>query len=173
MRRFHSHGDGNFTRDDFAEIGEAVVLEAGVLVWHPETIRLGNNVYVGHRALLKGHPQGTMQIGDDCWIGQEVFFHSAGGITIGCRVGVGPRVMVLTSTHIEEGRERAILDAPLKFAPVTIEDDADLGIGAILLPGVTIGRGAQIGAGAVITKDVAAYAVVAGNPAKVIRFRPE
>ena len=81
--------------------------------------------------------------------------------------------MVLTSTHIEEGRERAILDAPLKFAPVTIEDDADLGIGAILLPGVTIGRGAQIGAGAVVTKDVAPYAVVAGNPAKVIRFRPE
>jgi acetyltransferase-like isoleucine patch superfamily enzyme len=55
---------------------------------------------------------------------------------------------------------------------VVIEDDADLGVGAIVLPGVRIGRGAQVGAGAVVTKDVPDYAVVAGVPARVVRERP-
>ena len=62
--------------------------------------------------------------------------------------------------------------APIDFAPVIIEDDADLGVGAIVLPGVRIGRGAQVGAGAVVTRDVPPYAVVAGNPARVLRERP-
>jgi acetyltransferase-like isoleucine patch superfamily enzyme len=173
MRRFQSHGNGSFTREQFAAIGLSVVLEAEVMVWHPETISLGENVYVGHRAMLKGHPKGLMQIGNDTWIGQEVFLHSAGGITIGNQVGIGPRVMVLTSTHDAPGRSRAILDAPLKFAPVTIQDEVDIGIAAIILPGINIGRGAQIGAGAVVTKDVPDYAVVAGNPAVLLKYRPE
>jgi acetyltransferase-like isoleucine patch superfamily enzyme len=81
-------------------------------------------------------------------------------------------VKILTSYHQEAGRDTPILFAPVTIAPVVIEDDADLGIGAIILPGVTIGRGAQIGAGAVVTRDVPAYHVAAGVPAKPIRERP-
>jgi maltose O-acetyltransferase len=55
---------------------------------------------------------------------------------------------------------------------VVIEDDGDLGIGAIVLPGVTIGRGAQIGAGAVVSRDIPAYSVAMGVPARVVRERP-
>ena len=65
-----------------------------------------------------------------------------------------------------------VLGAPLRFAPVVVEDDADLGVGAIVLPGVTIGRGAIIGAGAVVASDVPAYTVAAGVPARVQRERP-
>jgi acetyltransferase-like isoleucine patch superfamily enzyme len=65
------------------------------------------------------------------------------------------------------------LASPLEFAPIVVEDDSDIGVGAIILPGVRIGRGAQIGAGAVVTRDVPAYAVAAGNPARVLRMRPE
>lgn len=172
VRRFTSHGDGSFTREAFAAIGEHVVFEPGVRVFHPETIRLGDNVYVGHDAMLKGWHAGALTIGDDTWIGQGVFLHAAGGISIGARVGVGPFVRVLTSTHAEAGRAVPILDAPLELAPVRVEDEADLGLGAILLPGVTVGRGAQVGAGAVVTRDVPPYAVVAGNPARVLRCRP-
>ncbi len=171
MRRFRSHGDGTFTRADFRAIGEHVVFEAGVRVWHPETITLGENVYVGHDAMLKGYYKGTLSVGDDTWLGQGVFLHSAGQITIGRRVGVGPFVKMLTSFHGEAGRDVPILEAPLEFAPIVVEDDSDLGVGAILLPGVTVGRGAQVGAGAVVTKDVAPYAVVAGNPARLLRTR--
>ena len=55
--------------------------------------------------------------------------------------------------------------------PIVVGDDVWLGYGAIILPGVTIGDGAIIGAGTVVTKDVPPYAIVGGNPAKVIRFR--
>jgi len=61
----------------------------------------------------------------------------------------------------------------VEFAPVVIEDDCDIGVGAIVLPGVRIGRGAQIGAGAVVAEDVPPYSVAVGVPAKVTRQRPE
>lgn len=173
MRRFQSHGDGTFTREQFKSIGEHVIFEVGVRVWHPETISLGENVYVGHDAMLKGYYKGALTIGDDTWLGQGVFLHSAGEIHIGARVGMGPFVKILTSVHEEAGREVPILASPLRFAPVVVEDDADIGVGAILLPGVTVGQGAQVGAGAVVTRDVPAYAVVAGNPARILRMRPE
>ncbi len=143
------------------------------MVFHPENVHLGRNVYVGHRAILKGYYKNELRIGDETWIGQQCFFHSAGGIAIGARVGIGPGVRILTSQHREAGRQTPILFSPVDFAPVVIEDDADIGVGATILPGVRIGRGAQIGAGAVVSRDIPAYAVAAGVPAKVLRFRPE
>ena len=91
---------------------------------------------------------------------------------VGKRVGIGPGVKIITSMHEEAGRELPILDAPIAFQPVTIDDHADIGVGAIILPGVTVGRGAQVGAGAVVTRDVPPYSVVAGSPARVLRERP-
>ncbi|MFH1018979.1 MAG: acyltransferase [Pseudomonadota bacterium] len=172
MRKFQSHGDGTFKRSQFLSIGSHVVFEKGVRAWHPATISIGENVYVGHNAYLKSYHAGELKIGDDTWIGQDVFLHAAGGIFIGKRVGIGPRVLIFTSFHKESGRDRAILDSPLAFEPVHIGDDCDIGIGATVLPGIRIGKGAQIGAGAVVTKDVSPYSVVAGNPARVIKKRP-
>lgn len=170
---FRSQGDGSFQPEDFRALGANVIFEAGVLVFHPETISLGKNIYLGHRTILKGYHLNELVIGDDVWIGQNCFFHSAGGIRIGARVGIGPNVSILTSSHREEGRQIPILHSDLVLAPVVIEDDCDIGLGATLLPGITIGRGAQIGAGAVVTQDVPAYAVAAGVPARVLRERPE
>jgi len=110
-------------------------------------------------------------IGRGSWIGQQCFLHSAGGITIGARVGVGPGVRILTSSHALEGDEAVIMDAPLKFAPVRIGDGADIGVSAVILPGVTIGEGAQIGAGAVVDGDIPPFAVALGVPARVTRLR--
>ena len=167
-----SHGSGEFTPDQLALCGVGCVFEPGVLVFHPENIRVGERVYVGHQAILKGYYRSSMEIGDGTWIGQQCFFHSAGGLRIGRNVGVGPGVRILTSHHTEAGRDTPILHSPLAFAEVVIEDDADIGVGAVILPGVTIGRGAQIGAGAVVTTDVPPYAVAAGVPARVTRQRP-
>lgn len=173
MRRFKSHGDGRFARADLRAFGEHVVIEDGVRIWHPDNVVLGDNVYLGHDAMLKGYHRGLLTIGDDCWIGQGVFMHAAGGITIGRAVGVGPFVRMLTSTHVEAGRETPIMQTPLTFAPIVIGEGSDIGVGAIILPGVTIGRGVQVGAGAVVTRDLPDYAVAAGNPARVLRLRPE
>jgi acetyltransferase-like isoleucine patch superfamily enzyme len=169
---FRSHGDGSFQPGDFRALGANVVFEAGVLVFHAANISLGANIYIGHRTILKGYHLNELVVGDDVWIGQNGFFHSAGGIRIGSRVGIGPTVSILTSTHREEGRHVPILHSDIEFAPVVIEDDCDIGVGAIILPGVTIGRGAQIGAGAVVSRDIPAYAVAAGVPARILRERP-
>lgn len=173
MTRTHrSHGTGSFAPEQFRAIGADCVFEPGVMVFHPENISLGHNVYVGHYAILKGYYRNEMRIGDQTWIGQQCFFHAAGGLTIGAQVGIGPGVKIITSVHEEAGRDRSILFSPIEMAPVVIEDDADIGVNAVILPGVTVGRGAIVGAGAVVTSDVPPYAVVAGVPAKVLRFRP-
>jgi acetyltransferase-like isoleucine patch superfamily enzyme len=167
-----SHGSGAFHPQDLARVGRDVCFEAGVLVFHPENIEIGDDVYVGHQAILKGYHRNKLVIGDRCWIGQQCFLHAAGGIVIGVRCGLGPGVRILTSTHeLPADRATPIMDGPLSFAPVVLEDGCDLGISAVVLPGVTIGRGAQIGAGAVVTRDVPAGAIVAGVPARVIGQR--
>lgn len=168
-----THGTGHFLRSDLASCGTGCVFEEGCLVFHPENVHIGNDVYLGHFAIVKGYFKNALRIGDGTWIGQGAFLHGAGGLTIGANVGVGPGVHIITSAHSEAGRSTPILHSPIDFAPVFIDDDADIGVGAIILPGTRVGRGAQVGAGAVVTHDVAAYDIVAGNPARVLRKRPE
>lgn len=168
-----SHGTGKFKRKDFAKIGKNVVIEKGVLVFHPENVEIGNNIYIGHSTILKGYyNKNRMIIKDGVWIGQQCFFHSAGGIEIGKNVGIGPHVIILTSYHDIDGDiEVPIIHRNIKFKKVIIEDGCDIGAGAIILPGAIIGKGAQIGAGAVVSKNVKSYSVVAGVPAKILRYR--
>lgn len=166
-----SHGTGHVDRGAFAHLGSGVVIEEGVRVFHPENIRIGDRVYIGHEAILKGYYKGVLVIGGDSWIGQRCFFHSAGNITIGREVGIAPEVKILTSVHDFDSQRRPVMSYPLRFAAVTVHDGVDVGIGSIILPGVTIGEGAVIGAGAVVTHDVPAYEVWAGVPAVKLRDR--
>jgi acetyltransferase-like isoleucine patch superfamily enzyme len=151
-----------------------VVIEPGALIFHPENVLLDEDVYVGHYAILKGYYKNRLVVGAGTWIGQAAFLHAAGGITIGRRVGIGPHACILTSAHELPPRAQAkpaILDEALAFAPVVLEEGCDIGVGAIILPGVTVGAGAQVGAGAVVTSDVAPWTVVAGNPARLLKSR--
>jgi len=168
-----SHGSGEFDPFQIAKLGQGVIFEPGILVFHPENIEIQDNVYIGHYTILKGYYQNKMTIGSGTWIGQQCFFHSAGGIEIGQDVGIGPGVKILTSSHKLDKLQVPILHSPVQFAPVWIRDNSDIGVGAIILPGVTIGVGAQIGAGSVVTKSVDDYAVVAGVPARVLYYRKE
>ncbi len=166
-----SHGTGDFKLEDFRRLGKNVVFEKGVLVFHPENIEIGDNVYIGHYTILKGYYKNLMVIGDYTWIGQQCFLHSAGGLKIGKAVGIGPRVTILTSQHEASDLDLPVYFTPLKFAEVVLEDGCDIGAGAIILPGVRIGKGAIVGAGAVVTCDVPPYEVWAGAPARKIRER--
>jgi maltose O-acetyltransferase len=88
-------------------------------------------------------------------------------ITIGDDVQIGPNVQLLTATHpLEPGPRRAKWESA---RPIAIGDNAWLGGGVIVLPGVTIGAGSVVGAGAVVTRDVPAGVVAVGNPARVVR----
>ncbi len=170
-KRYATHGTGKFQFSDFRKIGRHVVFEDGVLVFHPENITIGENVYIGHNTILKGYYKGEMFIGDHTWIGQGCFFHSAGDIIIGKAVGIGPMVKIITSVHEEGNPAAPVLFQDLIFRKVTIEDGSDIGIGSIILPGVTVGEGAIVAAGAVVTRDIPPHSVAAGVPAKIIRKR--
>lgn len=168
---YSTHGTGRFSPADFKKLGRNVVFEEGVLVFHPENIVIGDNVYIGHNTILKGYYKGEMAIGDHTWIGQGCFFHSAGDLTIGRAVGIGPMVKIITSTHHEGELAEPVLFQDVAFSRVVIGDGGDIGIGSVIMPGVTIGEGAIIGAGSVVVRDVEPYSVAAGVPAKIIRKR--
>lgn len=107
-----------------------------------------------------------LRIGRKCYIGSEALFDMAAPINIGDQVTFGPRVMVLT--HINVGYADHPLQSrfPAMTAPVTIRDGSFIGAGAILLPGVTVGRQAFVAAGAVVTADVVDGGLVMGVPAR-------
>lgn len=94
-----------------------------------------------------------------------------GNLTIGDRASLGPGVTVVTSSHPNRSRIRDV--APVARGPVVLEADVWIGAGAVLLPGVRIGRGAVVGANAVVTQDVEPLHVVAGQPARTVRVLPE
>jgi len=167
-----THGSGTVLPEELAICGADVVFEPGSLVFHPENIEIGDDVYIGHYAILKAYYKNKLIVGSKTWIGQQVFIHAAGGVEIGRGVGIGPGVKVITSSHaLPAGPDSPIMSGELKLARVHLDDGCDIGVGAIILPGVTVGKGAQIGAGSVVTRDVAPGAVVAGNPARLLRMR--
>lgn len=145
----------------------------------PEAIAIGAHTHV-RGELLTFWNAGKITIGEWCYIGEGTRIWSQSSIAIGNYVLIAHLVDIHdTNSHPLEWRERrldteAILSGsyrtPTKTisAPITIEDDAWIGFKATILKGVTIGRGAIVSAGAVVTKDVAAWTVVGGNPAKVI-----
>lgn len=170
-RLFHSHGDGKWNINQLGKIGENVIFEKNVYMFHPDHIEIGNNVYIGHGAYLKAYHKNKLAIGNNVWIGQEAFLHAGGSITIEDGVGIGPFVKILTLAHKEGEREIPVLYLEQEYASVYIEYGVDVGIGAVILPGVRIGRNSIVGAGAVITKNIPPFTVAAGVPAKVIRKR--
>jgi acetyltransferase-like isoleucine patch superfamily enzyme len=170
-KRFSSHGSGELVLADLGALGENVIFETGVLVFHARNISIGDNVYIGHNTILKAYHVNTLVIGNDTWIGQDCFFHSAGGIVIGNEVGIGPKVSILTSQHRPEEKHEPVLFSKLEFLPVVLEDGCDIGVNATILPGVTIGKGAIIAAGAVVNRSVPPYEVWGGVPAKKIADR--
>ncbi|MQS98513.1 sugar O-acetyltransferase [Lactobacillus halodurans] len=104
-----------------------------------------------------------INIGKNVFINHSLITIALGGITIEDNVQVAPGVTMLTANHDIEKMNI------LKTAPITIKEGAWIGAKAVLLPGVTIGKHAIVGAGSVVTKDVTEYTVVGGNPAKVIK----
>jgi acetyltransferase-like isoleucine patch superfamily enzyme len=88
-------------------------------------------------------------------------------LTIGDRVSIAPRVTIVTSSHPNHSRIAGV--APVQRGPVVIEADAWIGAGAVILPGVRIGRGAVVGALSVVTRDVPPLQIVAGVPALPVR----
>lgn len=153
-------------------IGDGSIIRAFAVIY--AGARLGANVQVGHGALIR---EGNV-IGDGASVGSYSVLEGA------CQVGAGARIhsrCFLESTTVGKdaflGPGVIVTDDPHPPCPkyvecgqgVTIEDRAKIGGGAVLLPGITIGVGALVGAGSVVTQDVPPGMVVAGNPATILK----
>jgi maltose O-acetyltransferase len=111
-----------------------------------------------------------IEIGDDSSLGVHCMIPY--DLKVGKDVMMGPYVIIIGENHDYYRRDIPMrLQGYKKFPPVRIEDDVWIGARVIILPGITIGKGAIIGAGSVVTKDIPPYAICAGNPARVIRLR--
>lgn len=130
--------------------------------------RIGRESGVDDQVLFTGNR--SIEAGDHVGFGKGCRIHAAGGIRIGTHVMIAPYVSLITSNH-RYVTQFARADNYDELKPIVIGDDVWIGERAIVLPGVTIGRGAIIGAGAVVARDVPDCAVVAGNPARVVKFR--
>jgi acetyltransferase-like isoleucine patch superfamily enzyme len=150
--------------------GNGLRIGPGVGLRHVETFEIGDGVVIGEQAVIHGRFDGACVIGDKVWIGAQAFL-DARDVVIGDNVGWGPGAKLLGSKHSGEPIDMPIIATDLLIAPVVIEADADIGVNAVVMPGVTVGRGAIVGAGAVVTKDVPAFSKVAGSPAQVIGYR--
>jgi acetyltransferase-like isoleucine patch superfamily enzyme len=151
-------------------LGQGVQIEPGVRFKHIETMEIGNRVFIGGGAYLQGRFDGRCFIGDSVWIGPHAYF-DARDLVLEDYVGWGPGAKVLGSEHTGVPLDRPIIQTDLRIQPVFVRRGADVGTGAILLPGVTIGEGAIVGAGSVVTHDVAPFSIVAGSPARFLRMR--
>ncbi|MEZ5317434.1 MAG: acyltransferase [Vicinamibacterales bacterium] len=118
------------------------------------------------------HTGWEVELGDDSSLG--VNCRVPYDLKVGRDVMMGPDVVIIGENH-----RWTDVTTPMRlqgfqaYRPVRIEDDVWIGARAIVLPGLTIGRGAIIGAGAVVTRDVPPFAICAGNPARIIRYRTD
>lgn len=140
------------------------------------------------------HSPQTMSFEGTVWIGRNAFFTAAGGsirvghhtafntgvhinasmggaIVIGKYCAIGPNVVMRTANHRFDDVSMLIQESGHEPADICIGDDVWIGANAVILGGTNIGKGAVIGAGAVVTKDIPSNAIAAGVPAKVLRYR--
>ena len=134
---------------------------------------LKKNITIGEKTLIQtGFRFGLKDkvvIGKECRINENVYIQSA---IIGDHVLLAPNVAILASSHIFSDKSTPIVfQGDTAIDPVIIEDDVWVGRNVIIMPGIHIGKGAIIGAGAVVTKNIPPDAIAGGVPAKILKYR--
>jgi galactoside O-acetyltransferase len=174
----YMHGDGPvdalMRRTIFAaaagDAGQGLQVASGVHFKHLDTFVVGDGVFIGAQTYLQGRFDGRCIIERNVWLGPGSYFDARDLVIEEC-VGWGPGAKVLGSAHTALPVDVPIIQTDLHIRPVRIGAWADIGVNAVILPGVTVGKGAIVGAGAVVNRDVPEFAVVAGVPARFIRWR--
>ncbi|HEY6402982.1 MAG TPA: DapH/DapD/GlmU-related protein [Blastocatellia bacterium] len=173
-------GDGDFDtlmrraiwRALARRVGHGLNVGSGVGFKHIETFEIGAGVFIGAQSYIQGRFNGRCVIGDHVWIGPQSYF-DARDLILEEYVGWGPGAKVLGSAHTGAPVDIPIIQTDLEIKPVKVEAWADIGVNAVILPGVTIGKGSIVGAGAVVTENVPPFAIVAGVPARLLRWRED
>lgn len=138
-----------------------------------EDIRLEKGAGLDHGVVLlcSGERRSDkLVLGRECYVNRYTIFDAHEHIEVGPRAMFGPYCYITDADHsFEPGR--AVMDQPMRPAPVVIGEEAWVGGHVVILPGVRIGRGAVIGAGSIVNKDIPDNAIAVGTPARVVRRR--
>lgn len=130
--------------------------------------KTGKNINIEHGAFFASG--NDIEIGDNSGMGLNC--RVSGPLKIGANVMMGPDVIIYTQGHNFQNTDiPMIYQGNTQKREVVIGNDVWIGARVIILPGVTVGKGAILAAGAIVTKDVEAYTIVGGNPAKIIKSR--
>lgn len=150
------------------QVGRYVVINPGF-----GKISISNGVYINNYCNLTADSEGGyIRIGEHSHIDVFSALHGQGGISIGNNCAIASGVVIYSQSNQYKGDNSLdIVDQPIVFESVVIENGVWIGANATILPGITIGRGAIVGAGALVNKNVAAYEIVAGVPARTIGKR--
>ena len=143
---------GSLCQSIFKECGDNIDVEPGAYFFTGGAISIGSRSGIGRSAYISAIAGG-------------------GEIILGSNIMMAPEVVILTSMHNHADTSIPMNRQGHHLAKVVIEDDVWIGYRAMILPGVTVGKGSIIGAGAVVTKDVPPYSVVGGVPARIIKSR--
>ena len=155
----------------FNSVGPGFVSTGHISVGGGANIDIGSRVSIIGPAYIYSH-DGRLTIGDFVSVNTNSHLGaSSGEIRIGSDVMIGPNVVIRAANHGMKLGSGAMRVQPKKRGVIVIEDDVWIGSGVVITAGVTIGKGAVIGAGSIVTRDVEPNSVVAGNPAKFLRFR--
>jgi acetyltransferase-like isoleucine patch superfamily enzyme len=155
-----------------AQEGNIVINDLCTLLNDVEVISLGN-ILIGRESTLNNNVviKGPgVKIGEKVWVAQGCIIEGA-DVRIGDRVIFGPYVHINDGVHRIDPETHEILMEPGETEPIRIGENAWIGSGAMILRGVNIGPGAIIGARSVVTKDIPAFTIAVGNPARVIQNR--
>lgn len=131
-------------------------------------ISFGNRVFMHENVLIRSFGN-TITIGDNTTINRNVIIESQ--CKIGSNCSIAPNVVIVGANHKFANKDILIKEQGSTSLGIVIEDDVWIGANASVLDGVHIGKGCIVAAGAVVTKSVPAFSVVAGVPAKVIKQR--
>lgn len=154
------------------KVANKIILAQGILrgyIWRPFLKKCGKNFQPlqGVRLLSPG----LIDIGDNVFVNHNTDIYGQGGVSIGNNVIIGQNVNIMSVNHAYADWRRPIRDQGITTAKIVIEDDVWIGGNSTILPGVKIGRGAIVGANAVVTKDIEEYSIVGGVPARPIKKR--
>ncbi|MFC3809468.1 acyltransferase [Lacihabitans lacunae] len=132
-------------------------------------INLKDRTSIFPNVIIQG--SGTLEIGENSFIGSFTVLGINERITIGKNVMISQTVSIRDTDHVFKNCNTPMIQQGITTSPITIEEDVWIGYGAVITKGVNIGKGAIVGANAVVTKDVPPYAIVGGVPAKIIKYR--
>lgn len=135
------------------------------------SIKIGKYCELGYGVILKTYG-GSITVNKNTFMGEHVIIYGHGGVTIGKNTLIAMHTCIVSSNHTIPGQDELIRNQPDTLLPVNIGSDVWIGANCTILGGVSIGNGAVIGAGSVVNKDIPAYSIAVGNPARVIRYRP-